>query len=345
METPDRLGKQRRDAHTLEAYAQGCVDVGARPTAYDVFNGDADGLCSLKQLRLAQPCESVLVTGPKREIALLARVDAVAGDVVSVLDVSMAVNRDALSRLLARGVRVRYFDHHHAGAVPDHPLLDAHLDFSADVCTAMLVDRSLGGAHRAWAIVAAFGDNLARSALALARTLALAERDVARLRNLGEALNYNGYGDHTDDLIVHPAALYRRLEPFADPLAFADTAIVERIAAQRRDDLSHAFRVAPASMLPGATIHVLPDEAWSRRARGAFANELANRAPTQAHAVLTPNRRGCYTVSLRTPGHGADALCREFPGGGGRAGAAGIDDLPVDALPAFRARLDRAFPG
>ena len=46
---------------------------------YDAFNGDADGLCALHQLRLAQPLEAVLVTGVKRDIALLKRIDARAG--------------------------------------------------------------------------------------------------------------------------------------------------------------------------------------------------------------------------------------------------------------------------
>jgi hypothetical protein len=37
----------------------------------DVFNGDADGICALVQLRLAQPVQSKLVTGVKRDIQLL----------------------------------------------------------------------------------------------------------------------------------------------------------------------------------------------------------------------------------------------------------------------------------
>ena len=61
-------------------------------TFYDVFNGDADGICALHQLRLAAPCTSVLITGAKRDIALLERVQAQAGDVVTVLDISMARN-------------------------------------------------------------------------------------------------------------------------------------------------------------------------------------------------------------------------------------------------------------
>src|SRR5678815_3472044 len=40
---------------------------------FDVFNGDADGICALHQLRLADPLDSTLVTGLKRDIALLNR--------------------------------------------------------------------------------------------------------------------------------------------------------------------------------------------------------------------------------------------------------------------------------
>ena len=49
-------------------------------THFDVFNGDADGLCALHQLRLEAPLDSVLITGVKRDIALLQRVPAGRGD-------------------------------------------------------------------------------------------------------------------------------------------------------------------------------------------------------------------------------------------------------------------------
>lgn len=77
---------------------------------FDVFNGDADVICALHQLRLAQPRESTLVTGVKRDIRLLERVGAQAGDSVTVLDVSLDRNRPALLELLARGVDIEYFD-------------------------------------------------------------------------------------------------------------------------------------------------------------------------------------------------------------------------------------------
>ena len=41
---------------------------------FDVFNGDADGMCALHQLRLSYPRRAALVTGVKRDIDLLRRV-------------------------------------------------------------------------------------------------------------------------------------------------------------------------------------------------------------------------------------------------------------------------------
>ena len=109
------------------------------------FNGDADGLCALQQLRLAGGPPGPLVTGVKRDIALLERVAAVPGDHCTVLDVSLDVNRAGLLSLLAGGVSVRYFDHHFTGEVPRHPALETHLDLSPQVCTSLLVDRFLDG--------------------------------------------------------------------------------------------------------------------------------------------------------------------------------------------------------
>jgi hypothetical protein len=54
--------------------------------------------------------------------------------------------------------------------------------------------------------------------------------------------------------------------------------------------------------------------------------------------VITPKRDAGLLVSVRAPlsnRSGADELCREFPTGGGRAAAAGINDLPEDQLQAF----------
>ena len=90
---------------------------------YDIFNGDADGICALHQLRLEEPRAAVPVTGAKREIALVERVEAEGGDELTVLDVSFRTNARAVTRALERGARCRYFDHHQAGELPRHPNL------------------------------------------------------------------------------------------------------------------------------------------------------------------------------------------------------------------------------
>ncbi len=316
-------------------------------THFDVFNGDADGICSLLQLRLATPIDSVLITGAKRDIELLQRVDAQPGDEVTALDISVAVNRQALLALLARGVKIEYFDHHFAGKLPKHAGLNAHIDTSPGVCTGILVDRYLTGRHRIWAVVAAFGDNLTSAAQQLAVPLALDSARLADLRELGESLAYNAYGDSDADLIEHPSALYLSLLRSADPIRFMHTeSVFRQISEARGQDLDLAQQTQPEMALAGATVYVLPDAPWSRRVRGVFGNELANDSPELAHAILTPNAQGGYTVSVRAPlakRMGADALCRQFATGGGRSAAAGIDHLPADQLHEFVHRLDQAF--
>jgi DHH family putative phosphoesterase len=260
--------------------------------------------------------------------------------------VSLARNRAALERLLERGARVRYFDHHYAGALPSHPRLEAVIDPSAGVCTSVLVDRHLHGRFRAWAVVAAFGDNLAGTALELARPLALDAAALERLRGLGEALNYNAYGESEADLLVHPAALYGMLAEFDDPLEFAAGKVCARLVAARRADLERARALAPAWSGPGGAVYRLPDAPWSRRVIGELANRLAADDPGRAWAVLAPDARGGCVVSVRAPaaaGTSADELCRGFASGGGRRTAAGIDHLPAAQLDEFVLRFSAAF--
>lgn len=313
----------------------------------DVFNGDADGLCALRQLRLAEPADSLLVTGVKRDIGLLERVDAGAGDVVTVLDLSLERNRSALLEILARGARVRYFDHHHAGDVPSHARLEVVIDTSGKTCTSMLVNHYLQGRFAVWAVVAAFGDNLGDAALALGESIGLQAGDLEKLRELGGSLNYNAYGESESDLIVSPAALYRTLANYDDPLRFiAAEDVCARLAAARRADLEAAVAVPPRGGGNRAAVYVLPDTPGSRRVTGEFANGLARLHPSRAHAVLAPRTKGGYIVSVRVPAGArttAGGFCRQFPSGGGRSQAAGIDDLPKERVEDFVARFDAAF--
>jgi hypothetical protein len=304
----------------------------------DVFNGDADGLCALHQLRLAEPVQSELVTGLKREIDLLARVTAGADARITVLDLALDRNRPALDRLLAAGAQVRYFDHHYAGPLPSHPRLQLHIEPAATTCTSLLVDRVLGGRFATWAIVGAYGDNLRSVADERARKLGLDASRAALLAELGEAINYNGYGETVADVAIHPRDLYQRLHRFADPFEFhAGDPIVATLVARRRDDLARALQVAPTLVDARVAVIDLPDAPWSRRVLGSFAHHIATADPARAHAVLRARADGSFSISVRAPlamPHGADALCRRFSGGG-RAAAAGIDALPADRRAAF----------
>src|SRR6185503_10488886 len=211
-------------------------------THHFAFNGDADGLCALQQLRLAEnpsaPHTQHLVTGVKRDIELLRRVAGADGDECTVLDVSLDVNRAGLLPLLDAGVRVRYFDHHFAGEVPAHANLEAHIDMSPDVCTAVLVDRYLGGRHRRWAAAGAFGDSLTDVGRALASEAGVSGADADRLRELGVSINYNAYGETIADLHVDPEALAGEMLPFEDPLEFAASSTTfRRLANGFKDDM------------------------------------------------------------------------------------------------------------
>jgi hypothetical protein len=314
---------------------------------FDVFNGDADGICALHQLRLAEPAPSVLITGVKRDIELLKRVPVVSGASVTVLDISLDANRAPLLALLKSGAQVTWFDHHFPGEIPSHPDLDAHIDTSPTLCTSLIVDRHLNGAHRAWAVTAAFGDNLAGSAREAAKPLGLGESALAELRELGELLNYNGYGESLADLHVAPEALYRALAPYADPLEFARRAPeVERLRRGLAEDLRRAEGRAPILDHAAGRVFRFPNEPWARRVMGTFANSQAEANPAQATALIVDNADGSLRVSVRAPldrPTGADALCRAFPTGGGRAGAGGINALPLAELERFLAAFVAAF--
>ncbi len=311
---------------------------------FDVFNGDADGICALVQLRLAEPRPAKLVTGVKRDIKLLERVQAKAGDALSVLDISLRTNADALARILEAGASVFYVDHHNPSVIPKHENLIAVIETRADMCTALLVNACLEGAHEDWAIVAAFGDNLTTVATCLAKQAGWSKARTDRARQLGELLNYNAYGRTVADLHFTPQTLYRTCLEARTPESFITThaAMFSTLEQGYRDDLDKA-RSSP-ELAKG--VLMLADAAWARRISGTFGNVLAKSEPEQAHAILTPNEKDGYTVSVRAPldrPGGADQLCLQFPTGGGRTAAAGINHLPEDRLEDFLSAFARAF--
>ncbi|MCH8502439.1 MAG: DHH family phosphoesterase [Aliidiomarina sp.] len=323
----------------------------------DVFNGDADGIFSLIQLRKVWPQESRLVTGVKRDNALVRQITSQEADGahLSILDISFDKNTDELARVLERAESVLYVDHHQAKTLFEHPKLTCRLDYAADKCTGLLLrDYLVDNAvlteemrHNLslWAITAAYGDGLDKVADAQADTLDLSASQRAQLRELGILVNYNGYGAHVTDLHFAPDDLYQRLQRYDSPFAVVADANspYSRLKAGYDSDLALAEQSDVLIENDTLIAIQLADAPWSRRISGTFGNLLATGNPNKAIVIATQNvakggEPATLTISLRAPKNnlqGAGDICASFPTGGGRAGAAGVNALPVANLVKF----------
>ena len=311
---------------------------------FDLFNGDADGIFSLLQMRQVEPRpDATLITGVKRDTALFKQITGKArpGDRITALDIGMNRNAASLEAALEAGAKVFFCDHHTADVIPEDKNLTLLMDASPQICTAYLIDQHLDGKKSAWAVCGAYGDNFQ----ALAARLA-SERDVklplGRLRELGELVNYNAYGLTIEDLHFHPSDLYRRLFAYPDPMAFIEDApdALDTLRQGHRSDWNVAESAREIHISNAGQILSLPASPASNRISGLFANALVDEEPDKAFAVLTnlgPNSGG-YRVSLRAPlarqTRRANEIAAEF-GGGGRAEAAGIDLLTAEDLTRF----------
>lgn len=318
---------------------------------FDVFNGDADGIIALLQLRLAEPKQSVLCTGVKRDICLLQQVDVTKATSVTVLDISLEKNSQALQALLEQQVDVFYVDHHRAGDIPTSNKLATLINTDANTCTGLLVNDHLNGQYVHWAIAAAFGDNMKATATKLAEQVGLSQTQQSQLNELGIYINYNGYGACTDDLHFHPADLYRALLKYPDPFTLINEpdSLFWQLKSAYQLDMHKAQSAEVICEQVSVKAIQLADESWARRVSGVLGNDLANQSPDRAHIVLTLNKRDessadndeyspTYTVSLRAPLNnkkGAGDICASFPTGGGREAAAGINALPGNQLDEF----------
>lgn len=317
----------------------------------DVFNGDADGICALTQLHLSQPRDgqSTLVTGAKRDINLLKQVDASVGDQITVLDISLDKNRTDVARLLESGAHIFYADHHYPGDIPQHSHLDVHINEAPEICTSLIINHHLKGEFALWAVVGAFGDNLNKSAEALASTLSIDAPALAQLKNLGIYINYNGYGSQLEDLHFHPQDLFQQVSSYTNPLDFVHHGgeAFEKLETGYLADMSSAANIQPEIANDTTALFILPNAPWARRVSGVFSNDLTQNNPNRAHAVLTEKTNGNYQVSVRAPinnRRGAAELCMQFPTGGGREAAAGINDLASDQVDNFVTALQQAYP-
>lgn len=315
---------------------------------FDVFNGDADGICALIQLRLEQPKQSVLVTGVKRDIQLLDKLCVNSGDHITVLDISLKKNCSRVIEFLNQGASLFYVDHHQSGEIPRHPNLITHINTDRAICTGLLVNQYLHEKHPLWAITAAFGDNLRQNAEQLASNLNLARTRFETLEKFGTYINYNSYGLCIDDLFFSPEMLYRQMAGFKSPFDFiADKPFIfEQLKYGYENDMTNARSIKPEYQNESVAVYLLPDARWARRVSGTFGNYLAQIEPGRAIAIVTVNGENGFQISVRVPEDeqkGADEFCSGFPTGGGRKAAAGINYLPDDQVELFISRFEHFF--
>jgi len=326
------------------------------------FNGDADGIISQHLLFLAGITPERRLTGLKRDLRLLRHIDSTDGAAFErglrlyVCDINLADNRDDLIRLLqnsttrtATAPTVTWYDHHEPGPIPDLPGLRTRIATGRGACTGLLVHADLLaqglGQDPRWAAIAAHGDNLPDAADALLAPLALSENDREALREAGTLINYNAHGETPADVLFPPLVVATRMADFRDPMAFIrESGFIEPLRAQLRDDEERMGGLTPTSGGDLAALYVLPGEGWARRLGSTWASRAALQNPARAFAILHPLEDGSYQVSIRAPRGRPDApaaatLAAEFPSGGGRALAAGINRLPAEQVDVFTRRF------
>jgi hypothetical protein len=307
---------------------------------YDIFNGDADGIFALHQYRLENPQpDTQLITGVKRDIRLLSRIENLKSSNLTVFDISLDSNRAALLQLLKQQNTVVYFDHHFAGTIPESASLQAFINPSPKICTSMIVNGNLDGKHCLWAICGAFGDNLHQLAQQHAKEQGLTADQTTQLQELGELFNYNGYGENIEDLHFHPGELYKAIASYTKPFEFLKNSIeLATLRMGYKEDLALAMQTQELKTPGKNRVYTFPNAPWARRVTGVFSNIRAREQPNAAHAVISTNNNNTLRISVRAPlddQRDADILCKSFPTGGGRTAAAGINSLPADQFEKF----------
>ncbi len=316
---------------------------------YDVFNGDADGIFALHQFRLKTPHpRTINITGVKRDIRLLEQLEKTKNATINVFDLSFASNRDSIDLLLAGNNQINYFDHH-AGEIPQAHNLVTSINVAAETCTSLIVNKIVDSAFPAWAICGAYGDNLHQVAEKLAKKHQIPTQKREQLKEIGELFNYNGYGATLADLHYNPEELYLVVMPYENPFDFAEQSKeLKRLRTGCQEDLNKALAIVPEPSTGKNRIYCFPNAPWARRISGIFSNTRAREKRDAAHAIITRNSDSSFHINVRAPLNDcrdADTLCKAFPTGGGRAAAAGINNLPQDMLGSFIAQFTTTYPG
>ena len=192
------------------------------------------------------------------------------------------------------------WDLHH-GTLAGYPApRTAKAEAAADDCNSLQIDQLLGGSHRPWALVGAYGNHHKQAADRLGRESQFTPQDCAQLQTLGELISYNASPLQPGYAYLAPGALYARLRQHEDPLKLMRCdPLVQELDALRQRDLQQAMALSPYWQDAQASVYLLPDAPWSHRASGLLNNQLAALEPERANAVLRPMAAGTFQAQVQ----------------------------------------------
>jgi len=311
-------------------------------TNYYVFNGDADGICAAQQMYLNKRQNFEPITGVKRDLSLLKKIEKAKDSQISVFDIAVEKNLPYMAKLVEQNCHILWFDHHISHDIPKHVNIEYNIQTDVDINTSLIVAEYLNDSLSPWAIVGLFGDNMSEPAIRSAKSIGLNEAKIQGLKRMGELLNYNAYGSTIDDLHFHPADILEKMRPYDEPFAFIkNETLIDELAEGHREDFQEIEQIEWLT----PNIVRLPDEKWARRVVGDFAYQLVRKEPNKDFAVLLTLGES-YQVGIRasaTHDYNAGDFCLTFPTGGGRVKAAGINVLPRNFLDDFIRRFNNYF--
>ncbi len=312
---------------------------------FDFFNGDADGIISLHQYRLQFPQKSEVFTGVKRDVKLLRHAVEIKNSTLSVFDISLLSNKDYIDGILSNNNRVTWFDHHEPGETKLGDNFEIFVDADPNCCTNILVDNYIDGLYRPWTICGAYGDNLHEQAEKL--NPCFDEYSLSKLKEIGETLNYNGYGNEITDLTANPKDVYLDIINYESPFEYRQKSeIYNKIFTQMKSDESELNSSEVLHNSNTGKVILLPNTSASVRYSGIYSNTQTTENPTKAFAILTQVNEKNYRISIRSPKenpYGASKLALQFPTGGGREKAAGVNELPTEELNNFIEKFEEVF--
>lgn len=287
-------------------------------------------------------------TGVKRDVELLRHAKNIESSNLFVFDVSMLTNEKYLQSLINGDNIIRWFDHHKMSDIENiRNSIVYKISTNPAHCTAMMVESYfdpvvLVAGLRSWVMCAAYGDNLHSTVQELNKDMSpgRTKETLDIYKQIGETLNYNGYGNQESDLTVHPKDVFMDLCEYDEPVDYYNNSTVfKKINTQMKADASELESTAQTLHESSVgDVILLPDSPASIRYSGVYSNLLSMGNRDKAFAILTMYDDNNYKISIRAPQNnpvGACDLALKFPTGGGREKAAGVNQLPTEKLDNF----------